>query len=64
MTMGSFDILSQRSYRGKRLQSEGTRHRLTTTRTGDIKTRFTVGMSSESGFQAVMEPQGVTEVLS
>lgn len=64
MTMRSFDILSQRSYRGKRLQSEGTSHRLTTTKTGGIITRFTIGMSSGLGFQAVMEPQGVTEVLS
>jgi hypothetical protein len=63
MTIRSFDIISQRSCRGKRIQSEGTSHRLTATKTGDIKTRFTVGMGSGLGFQAVMEPQGVNERL-
>ncbi|GEM_PF-3490134 len=64
MTMRSCDILSQRAYRGKRIQSEGTNHQLTGTKTGGIRTGFTVCMSSGLGFQAVMEPQGVTEVLS
>ena len=64
MSMSSFDIPCQKSYHGKHIKSEGTSHRLTKTKTGDIKTRFTVGISSGLGFQAVMEPQGVIEVLS
>ena len=64
MSMSSFDIPCQKSYHGKHIKSEGTSHRLTKTKTGDIKKRFTVGMSSGLGFQAVMEPQGVIEVLS
>ena len=40
MTKRSFDILSQRSYRGRCIQPEGTSHRLTATKTGDIITRL------------------------
>jgi CubicO group peptidase (beta-lactamase class C family) len=57
-------LLSDGTFKSKRLLSSSAVYLLTTTQTGALKTGFTDGMSWGLGFQVVKEPTGVTAMLS